>query len=140
MLDGLFAKFLKKLIFVPLSLFSCVPFRSRVRHGCQTIRSWPHQWLHSKTGRRDGPGSFFGRACRPSRSEFSVAFSETRVNTGQDLLERPPQKALHPLAQIPREGNRLQLQQPTSQPVSLLHRSFSENTKLKLQTSTQIEI
>ena len=43
---------------------------------------WPHQWLRSKTGRREVPGSFFGRACRPSRSEFSVVFSETRVNTG----------------------------------------------------------
>ena len=35
-----------------------------------------------KTGRREGPGSNPGRACRPSRSEFSVVFSETRVNTG----------------------------------------------------------
>ena len=35
-----------------------------------------------KTGRREVPGSNRGRACRPSRSEFSVVFSETRVNTG----------------------------------------------------------
>ena len=35
-----------------------------------------------KTGRREVPGSNPGRACRPSRSEFSVVFSETRVNTG----------------------------------------------------------
>ena len=35
-----------------------------------------------KTGRRDVPGSNSGRACRSSRSEFSVVFSETRVNTG----------------------------------------------------------
>ena len=27
-------------------------------------------------------GSILGRACRPSRSEFSVIFSETRVNMG----------------------------------------------------------
>ena len=35
-----------------------------------------------ETGRRGVPGSNPGRACRPSRSEFSVVFSETRVNTG----------------------------------------------------------
>ena len=35
-----------------------------------------------KTGRREVPGSFLGRASRPSRSEFSVVFSETRENTG----------------------------------------------------------
>ena len=35
-----------------------------------------------KTGRREVPGAIPGRACRPSRSEFSVVFSETRVNTG----------------------------------------------------------
>ena len=35
-----------------------------------------------ETGRREVPGSNPGRACRPSRSEFSVVFSETRVNTG----------------------------------------------------------
>ena len=35
-----------------------------------------------KTGRREVPGSNPGRGCRPSRSEFSVVFSETRVNTG----------------------------------------------------------
>ena len=35
-----------------------------------------------KTGRRKVPGSDPGNACRPSRSEFSVVFSETRVNTG----------------------------------------------------------
>ena len=35
-----------------------------------------------KTGRREVPGSNLGRACRPSCSEFSVVFSETRVNTG----------------------------------------------------------
>ena len=35
-----------------------------------------------KTGRREVPGSIPGRACRPSRSKFSVVFSETRVNAG----------------------------------------------------------
>ena len=35
-----------------------------------------------ETGRREVPGSNTGRACRPSCSEFSVVFSETRVNTG----------------------------------------------------------
>ena len=43
-----------------------------------------------KTGRREVPGLNHGRACRHSRSEFSVVFSDTRLNTGQDPLERPP--------------------------------------------------
>ena len=34
-------------------------------------------------------GSKTGRACRPSRAEFPVIFSETHVNTGWDPLERP---------------------------------------------------
>ena len=37
--------------------------------------------LLSKIGRREEPSSIPGRAYRPSRSEFSVIFSETRVNT-----------------------------------------------------------
>ena len=32
-------------------------------------------------GRREVPGSIPGRACRPSRSEFSLVFSEIRINT-----------------------------------------------------------
>ena len=70
-------------------------FESRVRHGYQTVRPWPHQWLRSKTVRLEVPGSFVGRACRPSLSEFSVVFSEIRVNTGWDPLERSPRRALH---------------------------------------------
>ena len=35
-----------------------------------------------KTGRRDVPGLNPGSACRSSRLEFSVVFSESRVNTG----------------------------------------------------------
>ena len=63
------------------------------------------------------PGSNPDRACRPSHSEFSVFFSETRVNTGQDPLERPPsRRALHPQAQIPCETIGLKINhQPTNQ-------------------------
>ena len=59
-------------------------FEFQVRHGCQTVRPRPHQWLSGsaqKTGRREVPSSNPGRACRPTRSEFSVVFSENRVNT-----------------------------------------------------------
>ena len=42
----------------------------------------PHQWLRSKIGRREVSGLFLGRACRPTRSKFSVVFSESRVNMG----------------------------------------------------------
>ena len=48
-----------------------------------------------KTGRREVPGYNPGCACRPSRSEFSVVFSEIRVNTGYDPLERPPRRVIH---------------------------------------------
>ena len=57
-------------------------FEFLIRHVSQTVRPWPYQWLRSKASRREVPGSFLGHACRPSRSEFSVVFSETRVNTG----------------------------------------------------------
>ena len=36
-------------------------FESRVRHKCGAVRPSPHQWLRSKTGRREGPGSLLGR-------------------------------------------------------------------------------
>ena len=41
------------------------------------------------------------RTCQPSRSEFSVAFSKTHVNTGQDPLENPPQGAFRRQSQVP---------------------------------------
>ena len=56
-----------------------------------------NQWRSGsalKTGTREVPGSISGCACRPRCSEFSVVFSETRVKTGQDPLERPPRRAL----------------------------------------------
>ena len=43
-----------------------------------------------KTGRRQVPGSNPDRTCRPSLSEFSMVFFETRVSTDSDPLERPP--------------------------------------------------
>ena len=57
-----------------------------------------HQWPSGstlKTGRRKVPGSIPGRACRPSRSEFSVIFSETRLNTAKNPLERHLRSAFH---------------------------------------------
>ena len=56
----------------------------------QCLYTYDFQWnrgptsgtaVKLKTGRREVPGSNLGRACRPSRSEFSVVFSETRLNT-----------------------------------------------------------
>ena len=44
----------------------------------------PHQWQSDsafKAGRQEMPGSNPGRICRLSRSEFSMVFSETLVNT-----------------------------------------------------------
>ena len=47
-----------------------------------------------KTGRREMPGSNPGCACRPSRSEFSVVFSETR---GLGSLRKSPTEAIPPI-------------------------------------------
>ena len=58
-----------------------------------------------KTGRREVPCSNPDHAYRNSRSELSVVFSETSVNTDWDPLERPPLRA-HPLqAQVPQVDN-----------------------------------
>ena len=53
-----------------------------------------------KISRREVPGSDPGRACRPI-----VVFSETRVNTGQDPLERPPWRARHLQERVPLADN-----------------------------------
>ena len=49
------------------------------------IIEYPHQWRSGsmlKAGRQEMQCSIPGRFCQPSRSEFSVVFSNTRVNTG----------------------------------------------------------
>ena len=53
-------------------------------------------------------GSNPGRVCRPSRSEFSVVFSETRVNTGKNPLERQPRGHASYKAQVPQAALNLQ--------------------------------
>ena len=73
------------------------------------------------------------RACRPSRSEFSVVFSETLVNMGQDPLERPPRRASHPQAQIPSVINGLNTnnnQQPPSHPFQVTKCFMSKAVKI----------
>ena len=86
-------------------------FKCPISHGCQTVSTW----ARSKTGRREVPGSFFSHACRSSHSEFSLDFSKTRGNTGQDPFERSPRRALHLLAKVPRETIGLKVNnQPTN--------------------------
>ena len=58
------------------------------------------------------PGSIPGHVCRPGRSEFSMAFSETCVNTGEDPLEKPLRRAL---SYRPRSQKRTIGLNPTSQ-------------------------
>ena len=68
---------------------------------------WPHQWQSGtalKAGRRKVPGSNPGRAFRPSRSEFSVVFFETCVNS-YDSSERLPWRALPLQAQVSHADN-----------------------------------
>ena len=61
-----------------------------------------HQWPGGSTFKREVSDSISGRACEPSRSEFSVLFSENRVNTGTGPLERSPWMAFHLESQAPR--------------------------------------
>ena len=54
-----------------------------------------------KTGRQEVPDSIPGRACRPNRLEFSVVFSEIRIDTGLGSLERIPWRARSLQANVP---------------------------------------
>ena len=63
--------------------FDFLNYKSQL--GSVYIPNWLHQWpIDSsalKTGWREVPNSIPGLTCRPSRSKFSVVFSETHVNT-----------------------------------------------------------
>ena len=65
---------------------------------------WP-SGSELKTGRREVPCSISGLACRPSRSKFSVDFSNTHVNTGQDPLERLTTEGISPTVSGPSSNN-----------------------------------
>ena len=72
-----------------------------------------------KTRRQKVPGSNPGNSCRPSRLEFSVVFSETRVNTGPDPLERLPTEGTLPIGPGPISGQLAFNLQPTNQPLNI---------------------
>ena len=89
----------------------------------------PHLWRSGtilKAGRREVPGSNPNRACRPSRSDFSVVFSETRVNMGWDPIERPPREgAFYAYAKVPSETIGLKTyNKPTNKPSYPFHILF----------------
>ena len=68
----------------------------------------PHQWQSGtvrKAFRREVSGSNTGRACRHSRLEFSVVFSETHLYTSYESLERPPRRVLPLLVLVPQADN-----------------------------------
>ena len=54
---------------------------SKLPHEYHLCSHKPHQ-LRIGSALKPWPGSTPRRACRPNRSEFSLVFSETRVNTG----------------------------------------------------------
>ena len=63
----------------------------------KTVCPIPHQWLSDfelKNGRREVSGSFLGRACRYSSSEFSVFFSKRKYGLGS--LRKTPSHRGHP--------------------------------------------
>ena len=58
----------------------------------------PHQWRSGtalKAARQEMAGLNTGRACRHSRSEFSVVFLRNSREYGVGSLERPPWRVLH---------------------------------------------
>ena len=65
-----------------------------ILHTLPQPQHWPSGY-ELKIGRLKVPGSIPDQACRPNRSEFSVVFSKTCVNTCQNTLERPPRRAFH---------------------------------------------
>ena len=68
------------------------------------------------TGRRKVSGSNPGR---PSRSKFSVVFSEIRVKMDKDLFEKPPPQGIPPVGPGPISGHlALILQLPNKQTIS----------------------
>ena len=83
---------LKKIIVIYFHFYIFVLIFSQ-QHEAKFLVVQLHQWPSSfafKASKWEVLDSILGRACRPSCSEFSVVFSETRVNTGQDPLKRPP--------------------------------------------------
>ena len=67
-------------------------------HG-KTPQKWPNGSAY-ESGRKKVLGSIPDHVCRTSRLEFSMAFSETRVNTGYYPVVRSPRRTLHPQAQV----------------------------------------
>ena len=83
-----------------------------------TVPQWPNSSV-LKTGRREVLGSILGRDCRPSRSQFSVIFSEIYINTAQDPLGRPPAEGIPPVGPDPTCGQLALILQPKSNQCSV---------------------
>ena len=94
----------------------------------------PHQWQSSsafKAGRREVPGSNYGRVCRLNCSEFSLFFSETLVNVGIGSLRKTRHRWHSP--RRPRSHMwtiGLKTYNP-SQPNPLRHRSYLHSQVLR---------
>ena len=67
----------------------------------------------ARPGRWEVRGSILGRACQPSFSEFSMVFSETRVN-GLGSLRKTPMKGNPPIGPGPTYGQLALSLQPTN--------------------------
>ena len=92
---------------------------SKVINNVATVpnKLWSYQRLSGsafKASRREVPGSNASLVCRPSRLKFSIVFSETRVNTGQDPLEisLPSTKSTPPVGPGPTCGQLALFLQP----------------------------
>ena len=72
-----------------------------------------NELLCARPGRWEVRGSILGLACRPSHLEFSVVFSETRVN-GLGSLRKTPIKGIPPTGPGPTYGQLALSLQPTN--------------------------
>ena len=96
----------------------------------------PHQcWsgYSFKAGRRVVPSSINGRACRPSRSEFFVVFSEKRANTGWDHLKRPPRRVFPLQALVPQADDWTESYNQSTYPHSIFSHKLNLNVCLALR-------
>ena len=76
-----------------------------------------------KTGRREVPGSNLGRACRLSRSEFSVVFLRNLRKNELGSLRKTPTEGSPPIGPGPTSGHLALSLQPKLTPRSINKRN-----------------
>ena len=121
-------QFSSSLALVVLRLVCEVEFFTIVQNNDHRRHHILNSFAALKTGRRDLPGSNPSRACRPSRSEFSVVYSEY----GLGSLKKITTEGTPPLGPGPIRGqyalnlqsNPLQTNQQLSQELTIINAAW----------------